>query len=83
MAAFGCSGDVPMAETTGEGARRQQTSEVCDLKPAGPQVGGGEANEADVDSKGLKRTAHAISFAFNMMSAFRANELRGVNSFVM
>ena len=56
------------AETTGEGARRQQTSEVCDLKPAGPQVGGGEANEADVDSKGLKRTAHAISFAFNMIA---------------
>ena len=72
-----------MAETTGEGARRQQTSEVCDLKPAGPQVSGGGANEADVDSKGVKRTSHAISLTFNRMRAFRANELRGVNSFVM
>jgi len=38
---------------------------------------------ADVDNKGVKRTAHAIMLKVNEISAFGANELHGVKSFVM
>ena len=38
---------------------------------------------ADVDNKGVKRTAHAIMLKANEISAFGANELHGVKSFVM
>ena len=44
---------------------------------------GGGANEAYVDNKGLKRTTRAIMLKVNEILAFRANELRGVKSFVM
>ena len=50
--------------------------------PGGKPRGGG-ANQAEVDNKGLKRTGRAISFAFNIIRAIRANELQGVKSFVM
>ena len=50
--------------------------------PGGKPSGGG-ANQAEVDNKGLKRTGRAISFAFNIIRAIRANELQGVKSFVM
>jgi len=60
--------------------------EVFDLRPTrlGREArGGGEVNEADVGNKGLKRTGNDISFTFNRISAFRANELRWAKSFVM
>ena len=38
---------------------------------------------ADVDNKGLKRTASVILLKVNEILAFRANELQGVKSFVM
>jgi len=62
------------------------SGEVFDLKPTrlGREARGGvEVNDADIENKGLKRTGNDISFTFNRISAFRANELRGVKSFVM
>ena len=44
---------------------------------------GGGANEAYVDNKRLKRTSSAILLKVNEILDFRANELRGVKSFVM
>ncbi|PYV21803.1 MAG: hypothetical protein DMG24_18545 [Acidobacteria bacterium] len=66
--------------------RDSLVSFVSDLKPTSPGLeapSGGGAIETDVDSKGLKRTAHNISFAFNMIRTFGANELQGVKPFVM
>ena len=38
---------------------------------------------ADVDNKGVKRTAHAIMLKINEINDFEANELQVVKSFVM
>src|SRR5438876_11767198 len=68
-------------------ARRENERGLRPATAQSPRPGklpsGGGANEAGVDSKGLKRTARNISFAFNMIRAFGANELRGVKPFVM
>ena len=45
--------------------------------------GGGQSRTADVDSKGFKRTAHAIMLKINEINDFEANELQVVKSFVM
>ena len=44
---------------------------------------GGGSMRADVDNTGLKRTSSAIILKVKEILAFRANELQGVNSFVM
>ena len=63
-----------------------ESSDFFDLEPSSPgRKFRGRRGElrADVENKGLKRTGSAISLILNKIVAFRANELRGVKSFVL